>query len=86
MIEYVVELSDPHRDENGDVECIYEQRERVIRCQDCKYFDVVENSPIDFAGFDDNDAGEWCDLTNTRACDDGFCAWAKPREEEQDAS
>ena len=50
MSEYVVELSHPHMDEDGDVECVYEQRERVIRCRDCR-FSTFEAHLVQFSGF-----------------------------------
>ena len=73
MSEYVVELGEPHRDENGDVECIYEQRERVIRCRDCNFYDQTIHScgRIDIAA----------KAFVSYVFDDGFCAWAEPREE-----
>ena len=71
MSEYVVELGEPHRDENGDVECIYEQRERVIRCRDCKHFvDVMGQTECE------RSSGEYFGVGP-----DGFCSWAEPREE-----
>lgn len=73
MNEYVVELGEPHRDENGDVECIYEQRERVIRCRDCRFYDQTIHScgRIDVAA----------KAFASYVFDDGFCSWAEPREE-----
>jgi hypothetical protein len=72
MSEYVVELGDPHRDDDGDVECAYEQRERIIRCRDCKHFEDV------MGAFEcEQSSGE-----PHHAEPDGFCSWAEPREEE----
>ena len=73
MSEYVVELGEPHRDENGDVECIYEQRERVIRCRDRRFYDQTIHScgRIDVA----------YKAFVSYVFDDGFCAWADPKEE-----
>ena len=73
MSEYVVELREPHRDENGDIECIYEQRERVIRCRDCRFYDQTIHScgRIDVA----------YKAFVSYVFDDGFCAWAEQKEE-----
>lgn len=71
MSEYVVELGNPHRNDEGDVECVYEQRERIIRCRDCKNFvDVMGQTECE------RSSGEYFGVEP-----DGFCAWAESKEE-----
>ena len=78
MSEHVVELGEPHRDENGDVECTYEQRERVIRCRDCR-FSTFEACIGDHVGHGT------CRRAPVGPAHlvqfSGFCSQAEPREE-----
>ena len=71
--EYVVSLTDRQA-------CAlrYIAHERVIRCPDCHFYDQTIHScgRIDIAA----------KAFVSYVFDDGFCAWAEPREEEQDAS
>ena len=74
MSEYVVELGNPHRNDEGDVECVYEQRERVIRCRDCAHFHEWDAPEGHYETCDRGPSNNWVG-------EDGFCAWAEPKEE-----
>lgn len=66
--EYVVSLTDKQA-------CAlqYIAHERVIRCRDCRFYDQTIHS----CGCIDTAAKAFVSY----AFDDGFCAWAKPKEE-----
>ena len=61
-------------DADGDVECVHEQRERVIRCRDCAHFHEWDAPEGHYETCDRGPSNNWVG-------EDGFCAWAEPKEE-----
>lgn len=72
MSEYIIWESDGIEVQGHRV-TQHEQREEIVRCRDCRYYESVPE-----------DSGDWCGYWTDRVYADvrgsGFCAWGERRE------
>ena len=74
MSEYVCEMGNPHDNGIGEIVQTCDKKERVIRCRDCAHFHEWDAPEGHYETCDRGPSNNWVG-------DDGFCAWAEPRDE-----
>ena len=79
MSEYIVEVPDKPAKVvcdgwNVRIEWDFKQREEIVRCRDCKYYDP-NDAPSDV--YPDR---YWCDKLDCYFCADEFCSRGKRKE------